>query len=216
MQKTKKKAIYQAYKEYVLANNKLPKNLKKVAKKGKLDLSAVLHHFRNLQELEIKLIERYFKKAKKVMLGDENMPLLTDQEKHLSFLFCSAQAFKKDTLFLEVFIREKTGNVIFWTRVNKKLFTLDLGWHVNIPLPLPQLQKLGGKGYKSLLINQALSTLLFWSKDRSNNKVDTDAFIEKSSHLLFQLADFSTMEALFGFGKFMYSRKNWFHFTPLS
>jgi len=53
-----------------------------------------------------------------------------------------------------------------------------------------------------------MSVLWFYTNDRSEDKQDTDAFIEKTSDLLFRLTDTSTLTSIFDLGKFMITRKN--------
>ena len=74
------------------------------------------------------------------------------------------------------------------------------GWKPEI------LEKLKLNPKQSILINHSLSCIVFYLKDKSNEKQDTDAYIEKTTDLLFKLSDTSTLNSMLDLGRFMFSR----------
>jgi ubiquinone biosynthesis protein COQ9 len=60
---------------------------------------------------------------------------------------------------------------------------------------------------KAAIINHAMSVILFYLNDHSDESQDTDAFIEKTTDLLFKLSDTSTLTSMFDLGKFLIQRK---------
>jgi len=212
--KVSQKEILKAYKSYFLEKGKAPKTLKKIAKRLEINITSIWKYFENVEEIELTLLLKYFKKAIKSVHQEKNAHAYSSEEKYMAFLFACTELYEKDLLFLPHFIKEKRRDLNFWKKMNTLLFKLDWKIYFLNALPIPKVEKIEGKAKKSVMVNHTLSVLFFWAKDHSKEKNDTDAFIETSCQVLFAFQNTQLVQAAFGFGKFMLSRHNFFEKMP--
>lgn len=196
------------YKKYVTTHGELPSSIKDLMHFAKIDFKDFKAHFRNLEELETALVLWYFKKADDLFQSDKEANDWDQKDRHTAFLYLLVEQAAQDQIFLKEFVQSKRKSPSFM-----KHFTMTLNAQHFESLnhdgkTTEVFERIGINPKKSVLTNHAMSVLWFYTFDKSDDKQDTDAFIEKTSDLLFRLTDTSTLTSIFDLGKFMATRKN--------
>ena len=114
----------------------------------------------------------------------------------------------KDEAFLHEFIDHKKSSSTFTTKFMYVFNKQDFEAIRTDGKMTEVFDKISTNPKKAALTNHALGVIIFYLRDKSEDKQDTDAFIEKTSDLLFRLTDTSTLQSIFDLGKFMATRKN--------
>jgi hypothetical protein len=175
---------------------------------GEFDFGDFKTVFENLEALEVATMLLYFKRANDAVMLDEHLEALSAKERHLAFCYVLAEMVGEDEIFLQQFLHDKQmdGSYVktFLGVLNQQSFELLNGSGGKLS---EQFDKININPKKAALTNHALGIVYFYLKDRSIDKQDTDAFIEKTTDLLFRLTDTSTLMSMFDLGKFMASRK---------
>ncbi|HAQ70700.1 MAG TPA: hypothetical protein DCR48_06970 [Flavobacteriales bacterium] len=213
MAKSKKKKdprveLVSLYKKYVTTSGELPHSIKDLMHFGELDFKDFKKHFKNLEELEVALVLWYFQCADDLLQSDDEAKSWDQKDRHIAFLYLLIEQASADELFLNEFVSEKRKSSSF---MKQFAMTLNAQSFKALDNPGKTSEMLGSIGLnpkKTALTNHALSVLWFYTFDTSTDKQDTDAFIEKTSDLLFRLTDTSTLTSMFDLGKFMVTRKN--------
>ena len=203
----KKEDWIKVYKAYLLKYGQTVHNLQTLLVYTERDFSEFGHHFDDLVELESTVLSTYFENALKVTNKDKEFDKLDHKDQHLTFLYLLIDSVAEDELFLRVMKREKSKDPSFIMNVQKHLNQQDLSWSKLSSWRPDIMDDLNINPKRSLLFNHALSCMLFFLDDKSKEKQDTDAYIEKTTDLLFKLTDTSTLHSLLDLGKFFYSRK---------
>ncbi len=200
-------ALVKLYKDYLLTHGELPASLKAFMDFGSLKLDGFKKHFNSLEELEVALLLLYFKKSDDVLKSSSDAEELTSKERHLAFLYILVETVGEDEIFLREFLHQKRKQPSFIQKFMMALNAQELtGMHSEGKLS-EVFEKVKINPKKTALTNHALAVIYFLLKDNSEDKQDTDAFIEKTTDLLFRLTDTSTLMSMFDLGKFMASRK---------
>lgn len=199
--------LLQLYKKYLLSKGEIPSSFQQLMEFGQIDLAGIKTHFRSMTELETALLLLYFKQSDDLVNADETSATLSSKERHLAFLYVLVEKAGDDEIFLQEFLRHKRKDPAFikefMAAINvQELEVLKGGGKIQ-----EVFEKIKLNPKRTALINHALSVLYFFLNDRSAEKQDTDAFIEKTTDLLFKLTDTSTLSSLLDFGKFMASRQ---------
>ncbi len=205
--KTIQKAdIITAYKNSYLNTGTFPESIKTIADENEWSFIEVRKHYENIKELQSNIVISYFVNAQEKIGQGEDFQSFELKDKHLTFMYVLSSLFEEDNIFLIDFVREHKKNLSFWHQISKKLNHLPVDWADEVHWKIDLLKKIEAPSYKSALIKHGLGMLAFWTKDKSAEKEDTDAFIEKSTQVFFQFSDPSVFNNLFDFGKFMFSR----------
>jgi hypothetical protein len=206
-------ALIKAYKNYTLKKGKTPKTVEKLTAFAGKDFSDFKSAFKTMEELELALVLRYFKKINATLSADENVKKLSRKELHLAMLYMLVEKVEKDQIFLEVFIHQKRKDPGFIAKLNMLLSRQEYLIFKTSGKLTEMLENVKVNPKKTAIINHAMSVILFYLNDVSEECQDTDAFIEKTTDLLFKLSDTSTLSSIFDLGKFLYQRKktgfNW-------
>ncbi|MAY82739.1 MAG: hypothetical protein CMP59_01260 [Flavobacteriales bacterium] len=195
-----------AYKDYVLQYGETAKDTKSLLDYTEQPFVQFGELFDELQDIEVAVIEDYFNKALKVLDKDKEASKMEVKDQHLAFLYLLMELISKDELFLRIFKRSKRGDASFFVDLQKALNHKELSWAKLKNWRPDFVDDLNINPKRSLLINHAISCMLFSIEDKSKDKQDTDAYIEKTTDLLFKLTDTSTLHSFLDLGKFMYSR----------
>jgi len=204
--KYRKTDWFKAYKDYVLQYGETANDTKDLLHFTEQPFVQFGELFDELEELEVHLIVDYFANALKVLDKDKELKEMEVKDQHLAFLYLLMELIAKDDLFLRIFKRAKQGDSNFFIRLQKGLNQQELSWAKLKNWRPDFIDELNINPKRSLLINHAISCMLFSIEDKSKDKQDTDAYIEKTTDLLFKLTDTSTLHSFLDLGKFMYSR----------
>ncbi len=210
-QKKKKKPrieLVSIYKKFVNKNGTLPESVKELAHFADMDYTKFRTHFKSLEELEIAIILWYFSCADTLLQADKESQNWEQKDRHAAFLYLLVEQATGDALFLSAFVDEKRKSPSFMSRFAMTLNAQKFSSLHHESKTFEMLGPLSINPKKAALTNHALSVLWFFAIDQSQEKQDTDAFIEKTTDLLFKLTDTSMLTSMFDLGKFMVTRKN--------
>lgn len=211
MAKKKESAAYstfiKAYKNYTLKKGKTPKSVDKLVTFSETDFSDFKSAFNNLEELELAIVFKYFQKIEKTLREDQSSRELSRKELHLAMLYMLVEKVEKDQIFLEIFVHQKRKDPAFIAKLNMLLSRQEFMIFKTKGKVTEMLENINVNPKKTAIINHAMSVILFSLSDVSEDGQDTDAFIEKTTELLFKLSDTSTLNSIFDLGKFLVQRK---------
>lgn len=196
------------YKDYLLQNGDLPHKINDLAKFSNRSYEEIRKHFSTIEAIEIAVIVAYFTKSTALLTADEKFETFSNKEKHLAFLYTLIEKVSADEIFVQDMLRWKKNDLKFMSKLANAIMNIELNWTQGESWGSDTLNRFGINPKKSASINHAIACIYFWMKDESTEKTDTDAFIEKSSDVLFRIGDTSTLESIFDFGKFVFSRKS--------
>jgi len=200
--------LVQLYKSYVTTHSELPKSIKDLIKFGEMDFKDFKSNFKSLEELEIALVLWYFKQSDDLLSADKEANEWDQKDKHTAFLYLLIEQASQDDVFLSELVHAKKNSPSFMRQFAMTLNAQQFEALSHEGKTTEVFERIGLNPKKSALTNHAMSVLWFYTNDRSEDKQDTDAFIEKTSDLLFRLTDTSTLTSIFDLGKFMITRKN--------
>ncbi|MEX2596880.1 MAG: hypothetical protein WEC59_08115 [Salibacteraceae bacterium] len=196
------------YKNYVNKYGEPPHVLKNLLHHSEITFNEFKSHYSSLLELECAIVTWYFKRADNLISADKEAASLSKKDMHLAFLYVLIDQIQDDEVFMDTLLRFKRKDPEFLKQLMKTINAQPLKV-MNSEGRISELfEKININPKKTALINHSFSVAYFFLKDRSNDKQDTDAFIEKSTDLLFKLTDTSTLTSLIDLGKFMFSRKS--------
>ncbi len=196
------------YKNFVTTKGELPQSIKVLMKFGKIDFKGFKSHFKNLEELETALVLWYFKKADDLLQSDKEVQSWVQKDRHTAYLYLLVEQASDDGIFLREFVEVKRSSPSFMKHFTMTLNSQHFESLSSSGITTEVFEKIGLNPKKSALTNHALGVLWFYVFDKTTGKQDTDAFIEKTSDLLFRLTDTSTLTSIFDLGKFLVTRKN--------
>ena len=206
MKKSTRLSWQKAYKEYYLEYGELVPSVKMLSSYRNLPFIQFGQYYETLLEVEVDLIAAYFLTAMKTIQKDKNFDALEKKEQHLTFLYLLIEAVSKDELFLRAFQRQRTMDASFGIQLQLKLREVQLSWAQMSEWRPDFIDDLNLNPKQGVAMTHALSCISFFLKDKSKDKQDTDAYIEKTTDLLFKLSDTSTLHSVLDLGKFMFSR----------
>lgn len=205
--------LIKAYKNYTLKKGKTPKSIDKLVSFSGNDFSDFKAIFKSMEELELAIIFKYFQKIDKTLRDDQSSRDLSRKELHLAMLYMLVEKVEKDQIFLELFIDKKRKDPAFIAKLNMLLSRQEFMIFKTKGKVTEMLENINVNPKKTAIINHAMSVIPFFMNDVSEDAQDTDAFIEKTTELLFKLSDTSTLNSIFDLGKFLVQRKqtgfNW-------
>ena len=200
--------ISEAYREYVLTNGKQPSTVFSFCKSIGIQEDQFYKYFGSFESLERAFWKSYFENTKNRMESDTDFQMFSAREKILTFYFAMMESLKADRSFvvhqlkawkspvqLPVFLKDFKAGFEEWI---KKI--LSEGKSKGDLAPRPYLDE----RYHHLFWLHFTFILQFWKNDDSANFENTDAAIEKSVNLAFDLIGKGVLDNAIDFGKFLY------------
>lgn len=213
--KTQKKAkpsvtagsISQSYKEYVL-NHGHPSSVFIFCKEIGISESTFYEHFGSFEGVERSIWLDYISKTKAGLESDQSFEGFTSREKILAFYYGLAEVLKNDRSFVlyQLKGREKQFKIPTFLKGFKNAFdewiksVIVSGVVTGEIARRPQLDE----RYHILFWAHLMFILQFWLNDDSANFENTDAAIEKSVNLAFDLIGKGVLDNAIDFGKFLF------------
>lgn len=196
---------------YLLRNGKPPVTIFSFCEQLEINESDFYSEFNSFKVLESTIWEHFFNETINALNQDAEFPNYTSHEKVLSFLYTIIEVFKQNRSFVVLKIgdisrkdfRPKNLNVIRglynnWVKeiVNKGIESEEIA---NRPVITDK--------YNEVFWGQFLYVLRVWINDESKEFQTTDAAIEKTSALIFELLKKGPIDLLIDFLKFAYQNK---------
>ena len=200
--------IKKAYREYLLTEGKQPASIFKFCKDIGISEDEFYKHFASFEVLEKGILKEYIDKTRKRLESDESYTSFSSREKILTFYFALAEILKSDRSFVLYQLKswKSPSPTPSFLKGFKTSFedwitgVLNEGKNSGEVAKRPFIDQ----RYHGLFWLHLMFILQFWSKDESSNFDNTDAAIEKSVNLAFDLMGKGVLDNALDFGKFLY------------
>ena len=199
------------YMLYLLRNGKTPVTIYAFCEDIDVLEQEFYKYYGSFKALEKDVWNEMFENVNAILLSDENFPEYTSYEKWLSFLYTLIEEFKSNRSY--VMLRcENLERTEFrpWFlegfRVSVFTFITDV---VNQGLESDEIasRPVITSKYNEVLWVQFLYVIRVWVNDESEDFQITDAAIEKTSVMLFEMMKKGPIDMLIDFVKFAYQNK---------
>jgi AcrR family transcriptional regulator len=218
MEKTKKtsarasqssrEAIKESYRETLLTDGKQPASVFAFCKKLGIKESEFYKHFSSFESIEKAVWTDHLETVKQKLESDKDYAAFTSREKILTFYFSLAELLKTDRSFLIHQLKSWKNPAVLpgFLKGFQQAFAawakpvIESGVQAGDIAKRPYLDQ----QYHHLLWMHFLFILQFWAHDESPDFEKTDAAIEKSVNLAFDLIGKGILDNAIDFGKFLY------------
>lgn len=214
--KTTKKApdvlIKEAYVAYILEHGERPASVFKFVKSLKVKEEVFYEHFNAFQNIENEIWADVFQETMATLKSDAVYDEYSVREKMLAFFYTYIEQLKAKRSFIlqTVDMKAKPQITPPYLVATKKHFKQ---WVAEVLLEGEETEEITmrpviGKRYDDALWFQFLFVLGFWAKDHSKAFEKTDAAIEKSVNLAFDLMGKGPLDTMLDFGKFLFQNRS--------
>lgn len=207
-----KSLIVEKYMDYVLENGSEPVSVFKFAKALKLDEAEFYTYYTSFEAIKEAIWESVFDQTLLEVKGQEVYATYSSREKLLSFFFTLVEELKKKRSYLLSLYGTKAA-VGFPLPDEMKPFKRKFKEFVsNVLSEGKETEEIVNRPYISdkydeALWLQVLFVFRYWLKDTSPGFEKTDAAIEKSVNLAFDLMGKNAMDSFLDFAKFLHQSR---------
>ena len=203
--------IVELYMNEVLLNN-IPKSVYAFSKEHNFDESKFYKFFSSFEALEKQIFSTFCIKTVELLLSNEEYKTYDSKNKLLSFYYTFFELLTANRSFVYLRLKEnknKLDSLKFLSHLRKEFIDFITKEIFVDPIDLKndRINKLRDKGISEAHWIQLLFTLQFWLEDESPSFEKTDIFIEKSLKASFDLKDFTPVQSVFDFAKFLWKEK---------
>jgi len=203
--------ILHAFKKHVLENGQRPTSVYSFCKEIEESEQDFYNEFNSLEVVEKEIWLSFFEDAVSLLESDETYQNYSAREKLLAFYFTWVQKLKENRSYILVLRETFSLNDLLKNRLELfrnafEVYATNLvkaGYETN---EIKERKFISDQYSKGLWL-QALFVLKYWIEDTSKGFELTDAAIEKSVDLSFNLIATNTLDSLIDFGKFMLVKK---------
>jgi hypothetical protein len=202
--------INSAYRDFVLTEGKEPVSVYQLGKHAGFSEEEFYSRFSTLHSVASDIWKSHLESAASVMRGNPEYSGFSGREKFLLFYFSLVQQLKKDRSFICWSASTwknplKPGSARKEVAQWVKSFTEEILNEARMTGEVKDRGKLGDH-YSDAMLLQFWFILDFWIKDESVDFTDTDALIEKSLGLGFDLLGEGPLEKALDLGRFLLGR----------
>ncbi len=196
---------------YLLRNGKTPVTVYAFCEDIGVQEQEFYNFYGSFKALEKDIWTEMFENVSAILNSDENYPEYTSYEKWLSFLYTIVEEFKSKRSYVMLRCEDlevKELRPWFLDSFKKEVFQL-VGEIVNHGLESDEIatRPVVTSKYNEVLWVQFLYVLRVWVNDESEDFQITDAAIEKTSVMLFEMMKKGPIDMLIDFVKFAYQNK---------
>lgn len=200
--------IIAAYRDCLLSEGKQPASVFKFCTDQGFKESEFYQCFASFEALEKAIWKNFVETTRAKMLADASYSSFTTREKILTFYFMLAETLKTDRSFVLIQLKSwnKPGMVPPFLKGFKSSFDDWINSVLNEGKATGEIAKRPflDDRYDVLFWLHLMFILQFWAHDQSSNFEQTDAAIEKSVNLAFDLIGKGVLDNALDFGKFLY------------
>ncbi len=208
-----KEQFIESYMTYVLEEEKRPLSVYKFCKSHGAEEESFYKHFGSFKNLELAIWESFVEKTVALAKKNEAYEEWPAKEKLLTFYFTLFGNFGLNRSYLLFILQDKSMKGLAQLKGLKMALKpffheISLASKQDLPdmIPTEMLDKLSDEG----LWIQFLSLLKFWLEDDSQGFEETDAFIEKSVRVFFDIKENPALKSMLDYGKFLGKQMNRF------
>ncbi len=203
--------IIKAYIDHVLQEGERPASVYVFAKKLKMDESKFYSHFTSFDALENGITAHFFESVIEALQNDEVYLEYSAREKYMAFLYAWVEKARENRSFLTFLdTQEKLPKPTpDYFKELKKAFHVwaDTLVREGIDKQEVKFRQVLTDRYADGMFLQFIFLHRFWLKDSSPDFEKTDAAIEKSVHLAFDLMSQSAFDSAIDLAKFLVQQK---------
>lgn len=207
-----KKLILDGFVEHVLEHGSAPKSVFKFAKDFKMKEEEFYTYFTSFESIKSAIWVSIFDSTLEQIESQEVFKEYSVREKFLSFLFTWIEELKKNRSYLLSLYQDKTQSMKSLPIDAKEFKEKFKDFAGEIILEGKETQEIANRPiisdrYDEALWLQTAFIFRYWLDDRSPRFEKTDAAIEKSVNLSFDLMGKSALDSFLDFAKFLYQNK---------
>ncbi|RAI87961.1 TetR family transcriptional regulator C-terminal domain-containing protein [Algoriphagus yeomjeoni] len=216
VKKTTKKdyrmVILDGFKNHVLEHGELPKSVFKFAKDLKMKEEEFYTYFTSFDAIKSTILVDIFDETLADIEKQGVFEEYSAREKFLSFLFTWIEVLKKNRSYLLSMYENKAKSAMALPKESSEFKEKFKGFVSEIILEGKETEEIASRPVISDRYDEALwiqvgFVFRYWLDDRSPRFEKTDAAIEKSVNLAFDLMGKSALDSFLDFAKFMYQSK---------
>ena len=206
-----KEKLISAYKEFVLLNGHEPPSVFQFMRALEMAEEDFYKYFGSFSSMQRDIWKGYITNTMKVLQEDQLYTEYSIREKLLAFYYTMMEILKKDRSYVLLSFRDVKRPEL--TPSFLKTFKGDFNDYIrqliNEGLASEEIVKrpVITERYHDALWLQVLFVINFWLKDDSANFEKTDAAIEKSVNLSFELMGKGPLDMMVDFAKFLYQNR---------
>ncbi len=209
--KITEETILGMYMEYVLEHEKEPKSVYKFCKENKIKEEEFYNFFGSLDSLQKSIWNTFYTKTIDLIEKNKEYDSFSNRDKMLTFFFTFFELLTLNRSYV-LFTLDKSKGVLENMAQLKELRThiksfatvlLENDTEEKTFKLTKHLSKVSSEGAWF----QFLFLLKFWMDDSSAKFEKTDVAIEKSVNTIFDLLEYTPLENVIDFGKFLYKEK---------
>jgi hypothetical protein len=207
-----RKLILEGYKEHVLEHGSEPASVFKFAKDLKMKEEEFYTYFTSFESIKSSVWVSIFESTLGQVEAQEVFREYSVREKFLSFLFTWIEELKKNRSYLLCLYQDKTKALMRLPSDTREFKAKFKDFAGELVLEGKETQEIASRPmvtekYDEALWLQTAFVFRFWLDDRSPRFEKTDAAIEKSVNLAFDLMGKSALDSFLDFAKFLYQNK---------
>lgn len=204
--------ILEGYKNYVLEHGSAPKSVFKFAKDLKMKEEEFYTYFTSFESIKSAIWVEIFDETIRQVESQEIFREYSAREKFLSFLFTWIEELKKNRSYLLSLYESKSQNLMNLPKEATEFKQKFKDFANEIILEGKETEEIASRPiisdrYDEALWFQTWFVFKYWLDDRSPRFEKTDAAIEKSVNLAFDLMGKSALDSFLDFAKFLYQSK---------
>ncbi|OEK05097.1 TetR family transcriptional regulator C-terminal domain-containing protein [Roseivirga misakiensis] len=205
------KKIKEGYIKFVLENGAKPASIFKFVKELKIKESDFYDEFNSFENIEKAIWEDLFNETANTIKSEEVYDEYSSREKLLAFFYTWIEVLKTNRSFILQSVPQKMKPELtpyFLVGVKEGFKS----WIAEVLLEAKETEEVTVRPiisdrYDDAIWLQFLFILGFWVKDDSKGFEKTDAAIEKSVNLAFDLMGRGPLDAMVDFGKFLFQNR---------
>jgi AcrR family transcriptional regulator len=204
--------ILEGYKNYVLEHGSAPKSVFKFAKDLKMKEEEFYTYFTSFESIKSAVWVEIFDETIRQVESQEIFREYSAREKFLSFLFTWIEELKKNRSYLLSLYESKSQTLMNLPKEASEFKQKFKDFANEIVLEGKETEEIASRPiisdrYDEALWFQTWFVFRYWLDDRSPRFEKTDAAIEKSVNLAFDLMGKSALDSFLDFAKFLYQSK---------
>lgn len=194
-------SVVNEYRQFVLNHQKLPKSITDLTDQGSM--------VESVKDIEQTIWKEYAETTLEQCVNDPAFGEYIAREKMLGYTYSLLQNMSVDEQQIQL---QFPYSFQFWTSKTLEKFKVEYLSFVKVLIEEGQdrgeIQKRPfiNKIYPELFWNTMLSILIFWSKDTSTHKEQTDVAVEKWVNLLFDTIAPNALDSAVDLAQFMFKR----------
>jgi AcrR family transcriptional regulator len=210
--KVSKTTILNEYKTYVLTHNKEPGSVYLFAQALGISESEFYEYYSSFEAIKASVWEQFIDDTIAGIKKDQPYQEYTNRERLLAFYYTLIERLKHDRSFVKYTIEGKFKRPELHPAFLKH-FKIQFLEYAETLIADAYADKeiikrpILSKGYKDGMWLQLIFIIGFWLKDDSEAFEQTDAAVEKSVNLSFELMGHGPIDLMIDFGKFLYQNK---------